>query len=125
MSAQAVDLDTCLSPMDVAVDNHANPSMPKVHLKQSKTDPFRHGVDVFLGRTNAELSPVAAIMAYYSIVPGPFFVYVDGSPLTRDRLVSAVRETLAHAWVDTSHYSRHIRVGTASTAAEAGLPDAY
>ena len=46
-SAQEVDLDTCLSPMDVAVDNHTNPSMVKVHLKQSKTDPFRHGVDIF------------------------------------------------------------------------------
>ena len=48
-SAQAVDLDTCLYPIDVAVDNRTKPSMVKVHLKLSKTDPFRHGVDIFLG----------------------------------------------------------------------------
>ena len=127
-SAQEVDLDTCLSPMDVAVDNHTNPSMVKVHLKQSKTDPFRHGVDIFLGRTNADLCPVAAIMAYYSIrppVPGPFFVYMDGFPLTRDRLVTAIREALTRAGMDASHYSGHsFRVGAATTAAQAGLSDA-
>ena len=67
-------------------------------------------------------------MAYYSIrpsVPGPFFIYVDGSPLTRDRLVTAVRQALAQAGVDTSHYSGDsFRVGAASTAAQAVLSDA-
>ena len=57
-------------------------------------------------------------MAYYSIrpsVPGPFFVYMDGFPLTRDRLVKAVRQALARAGVDTFHYSGHnFRAGAAS-----------
>jgi hypothetical protein len=127
-SAQAADQDTCLSPTDVSVDNHTTPSMVKVHLKQSKTDPFRHGVNIFLGRTNATLCPVAAILAYYAIrpaVPGPFFIYKDGSLLTRDRLVTAVRQALAQAGVDTSHYSGHsFRIGAATTAALAGLSDA-
>jgi site-specific recombinase XerD len=67
-------------------------------------------------------------MAYYSIcpsVPGHFFVYMDGLPLTRDRLVTAVRQALARAGMDISHYSGHsFRVGAATTASQAGLSDA-
>ena len=74
---------------DMAVDSHISPSMTKVHLKQSKTDPFRHSVDIFLGRTDASLCPVAAILAYCAIRPttaaGPLFMFRDSSPLTRDR----------------------------------------
>ena len=81
ISTQEVDEETCLSARDVAVDSHINPS---VHLKQSKTDPFRHGVDIFLGRTDAALCPVAAILAYCAIRPAiasPFFIFRDGTPL--------------------------------------------
>jgi hypothetical protein len=123
-----VDQATCLSVQDVAVDSHSNPSMVRVHLQQSKTDPFRHGVDIFLGRTDAALCPVAAILAYCAIRPAivrPFFAFRDGSPLTRDRLVAAVRSALSHAGVDTAHYSGHsFRVGAATTAARAGLSQA-
>ena len=83
--------DGTLSPSDVSVNNRSNPGMVKVHLKQRKTDPFRHGVDIFLGCTDTTLYPVAAILAYYAIrpaVPGPFFIFQDCSPLTRDRSVA-------------------------------------
>ena len=56
-SAQEADQETCLVVQDVAVDSHTNPSMVRVHLTQSKTDPFRHGVDIFLGRTDARWQP--------------------------------------------------------------------
>jgi hypothetical protein len=78
---QEVDQETCLSVQDVAVDSHSNPSMVRVHLQQSKTDPFRHGVDIFLGRTDAALCPVAAILATAPYAQ-PFFVFRDGSPQT-------------------------------------------
>ena len=63
------DQESCLTVSDVAVDSHNNPTMVRVHLKQSKTDPFRHGVDVFLGRTDATLCPVSAILAYCAVRP--------------------------------------------------------
>ena len=123
-SAQDVEQETCLSAQDVAVDSHANPSMVRVHLKQSKTDPFRHGVDIFLGRTDA-LCPVAAILAYCAIRPAIAIVFEDVSPLTRERLVVAVRSVLSHAGVNTAHYSGHsFRVGAATAAARAGLQEA-
>ena len=41
-----LDYDPCvhLSLSDVAVDSHSNPSILRLHLKQSKTDPYRVGV---------------------------------------------------------------------------------
>ena len=36
---------------DVAVDQLTNPTTLRVRLKVSKTDPFRTGVDMFVGRT--------------------------------------------------------------------------
>ena len=91
-SAQNYDLSSCLTPQDVAVDQHANSSMISIHLKQSKTDPLGHGVDIYLGRTDSALCQVAAILAYVAIcpkIPGPFFMFRDGSPLTRDKLAYA------------------------------------
>jgi hypothetical protein len=127
-SRQGVDQESCLTAEDVAVDSHTHPSMVRVHLSQSKTDPFRHGVDIFLGRTDAPLCPVAAILAYCAIRPptvGPFFVFKDGSTLTRDRLVVALRGALAVAGVNSEQYSGHsFRVGAATTAARAGINEA-
>ena len=38
-----------LSQSDIAVDNPAAPMVIQVAIKQSKMDPFRRGVDIFLG----------------------------------------------------------------------------
>jgi hypothetical protein len=50
-----------------------------------------------LGRTQTDLCPVVAILAYIAVRPtvsGPLFVFKDGFFLTRDRLVSAIRRAL-------------------------------
>ena len=87
---------------------------------QSKTDPYRHGVNIYIGRTDSSLCLVAAVVAYVAIrqvAPGPFFIFRDGSPLTRDKLVAAVREVLAEAGLDVSGYSGHsFRIGAATSA---------
>ena len=44
--------------------NSQTPSIVKVQLKQSKTDPFRKGVSIFLGRTQADLCPVPAMWRF-------------------------------------------------------------
>ena len=112
---------------DVAVDDRANPTMVRIHLKRSKTDPFRHGVDIYLGRTGRDLCPVAALLAFMAIRPpgnGALFVFANGTPLTRDKLVEAVRCALQKAGVPAAGYSGHsFRIGAATSAAEAGLED--
>ena len=37
---------------DVKVDNITNPTLLKIRLKASKTDPFRNGIDIVVGKTN-------------------------------------------------------------------------
>ena len=49
-SATEFDPDTHLSLNDVVVDCHTAPTLIRVHIKQSKTDPFRQGVFLFIGR---------------------------------------------------------------------------
>ncbi len=90
------------------------PQLLRVRLKASKTDPFRVGVDVFIGKTDDGLSPVAAVLAYMvrGNGPGPFFKFQDGSPLTRPRLVAEVKQSLKKAGVDSRAYAGLMR-GTA------------
>ena len=112
---------------DIAVDQHQDPSVVQVRLKQSKTDPFRRGVSIYLGRTQTDLCPVVAILAYIAVRPavnGPLFVFKDGSFLTRDGLVSAIRRALTSAGIDTTGFSGHsFRIGAATTAAVVGVED--
>ena len=42
------DESTHLSLKDVSIDSRSNPRLIKVPIKQSKTDPFRQGVDIYL-----------------------------------------------------------------------------
>ena len=112
---------------DIAVDSHHNPSSIQVSLKQSKTDPFRKGVSIYLGRTQADLCPVTAVLAYVAIRPsvgGPLFVFKDGGYLTREKLVSHLRRALGSAGICTQGYSGHsFRIGAATTAALVGVED--
>ena len=98
-----------------------------MRIKASKTDPFRKGVSLFLGKTGSVLCPVAAIMDYLCVrgmSPGPLFQFSDGRMLTRQRFVEAVREALKKAGVDQSKYCGHsFRIGAATTAASRGLED--
>ena len=102
-----------------------NSSIPTI--KQSKTDPFRKGVNLFLGRTLVDLCPVESLLNYLvvrSSKDGPLFIFKDGRPLTRQRLVTALREVLQVAGVDQSKYSGHsFRIGAATTAAARGMED--
>lgn len=68
--------------------------MVHVTIKQSKTDPFRKGVNLFLGRTGTEICPVQALLGYMvgrGARKGPLFIFRDGRYLTRQRLVEALR----------------------------------
>ena len=123
------DFDTAssLCLQDIAVNSRDSPTVIQVYLKQSKTDPFRKGVSIYLGRTQSDLCPVSAVLSYIAIRPsvaGPLFVFKDGSYLTREKLVSWVRRTLNAAGMETKGFSGHsFRIGAATTAAQAGIED--
>lgn len=67
------------------VDNPSNPNIIKVRIKASKTDPFRNGVDVYIGKTGQLLCPVSALLNYLAVRgcnQGLLFQFANHSPLT-------------------------------------------
>lgn len=121
------ETDDTLSAADVYIDSRENPQVLTVFLRHSKTDTFSVGVHIYMGRTRDTLCPVAAVLGYLAIRPqrpGPLFIFEDGSPLTRAKLVTQLRDALARAGISTTGYSGHsFRIGAATTAAQAGLSD--
>ena len=57
-SDQEYDPSAHLSVGDIAVDNSKCPSILCIRIKQCKTDPFRKGVNLYVGRTGSQLCPV-------------------------------------------------------------------
>ena len=111
----------------VTLDSRSAPQIAQLNIKASKTDPFQHGVSIFLGKTGNRLCPVAALAAYLAIrgnQPGPFFQFRDGRPLSRERFAIKVREALTEAGLEASKFTGHsFRIGAATTAAARGVED--
>ena len=66
---------------DLTLDSHTHPTLVRLKIKQSKTDPFRQAVEVFLGHTYTPLCPLIQYLRVHSPTPGPLFVLSTGSPL--------------------------------------------
>ena len=121
------DSTTHLGREDLAVDNPADPAVLQLRLKASKTDPFRKGVFLYIGKGAPDLCPVSAILSYLLVRgrrEGPLFMFSDGRFLTRQRFVAAVRDALKVAGIECSKYCGHsFRIGAATTAATRGMED--
>ena len=77
----------------------------KVRIKASKTDPFRRGVDIYVGITGTGLCPVTAVLSYMAIRlqrQGPLFHFEDGNHLNQTNFVEQVRMVLSAAGIDSS-----------------------
>ena len=61
-----LELTVC-SLQDIAIDNRDNPRLLQVILKQSKANPFRKGVKLYIGATDSTICPVKAILSYLAI----------------------------------------------------------
>ena len=123
------DPEIHLSIQDLAVDNKANPQLLKVIIKQSKTDPFRQGVSLFLGRTDSTICPVRAVLPYLVARgnhPGPLFIMRDGKNLTRQLFSTSLDAILQELHLEKGHYNTHsFRIGAATSAREAGINDSH
>ena len=121
------DVGLHLNFTDVTVNSYDNPKVIKVRVKASKTDPYRLGVDTFLGRTHKDLCPVAAVLSYMlqrDPGSGPLFKFIDIKPMTRPRFVSRIRKALSEAGVNCAPYSGHsFRTGVATTTARQGIEE--
>ena len=121
------DPEVHLSPNGIAVDNRAKPRLLKVTIKQSKTDPFRQGVTLCLGKTDSLLCPVDALLPYLAVrgnQDGPLFIMADGRRLTRQSFSDSLDNILASLCLTSGEYNTHsFRIGAATSASEAGIPD--
>ena len=126
-SMQQFDASWHLTPQDISVDSIVNPAILKIHLKGSKTDQTKIGLDLFVGRTHNEICPVAAMLAYLAVRgqdEGPLFKLSDGRPLSRQLLVQRMRATLGEANIDCSRFLGHsFRIGAATTAIARGISE--
>ena len=93
------------------------PTSVAIRITASKTDPFRLGINIQLGRTRGDLCPVAALLSYIALRglhPGPLFTSREGIPLTRQALVKEIGSALASVGIDPSPFSGHsFRIGAA------------
>ena len=100
----------------------------RISISASKTDPFRRGAVVELKASGHEV--LCAVKALDHLRPrscstaGPVFTWEGGRPIQRQRLNDLIRLLASLSNVPVGHYSSHsFRIGAATTAAAAGVPD--
>ena len=101
-----------------------------IHLKISKTDPFRQGVNVIIDCSSTQVCGACAawdlIQLHWtkqSSPAAPFF-QLAGQPLSRDIMVGHIKGLLAKLGLNPASYSGHsLHIGGSTTATTAGLRD--
>ena len=118
-----------LSFNSISIDNRDNPKQLKLTIKQSKTDPFRRGVNIYLGATSDIICPLRGILPYLVLRgshPGPLFRFEDGKSLTRHCFSIELNNILQKLHLEKHLYNTHrFRIGAATSARQAHIPDFY
>ena len=96
-------------------------SFVSIFIKKSKTDPFRQGFTLRLWATNNNLCPVVALSNFHKrcVHFGPLFRFTNGSFLTRAIFSDIIQQGIPDVNLNTHSF----RIGGASTAHAAGIPD--
>ena len=109
--------------------NILHPISFDVVIKKSKTDPFRETAKLSIARSYSDVCAVTALQDYMLQTatrdPGqPLFRFSCGLNLTRTSLTNNLRTLLNLCNIDSSCYASHsFRIGAATTAGAAGIPD--
>ena len=109
---------------DVKMNCYVALSYLQVTIKASKTDPFRQGVDLYLGATGKELCLMASVFSCMAArgddAKGPLSKWGNGNFLTRDKFVWCLRMALVEAGYPADKFAGHsIQIGMATTAVDA------
>ena len=94
----------------------------QIKIAQSKTDPFRAGCLLKVWATGSKFCPVLALRRFIEVHPfgkGPLFTFADGSFLTR----KFISDVMLQVFNDLNLNTHSFRIGGASAAATAGIPD--
>ena len=111
---------------DVAIDSLSSPSCLRLRIKASKTDPFRKGYFLHIGRGEFPLCAIRSLLSYLTLrgdAPGPLFLFRDRRPLSRALLTLWLRDILSSAGIQGNFSSHSFRIGAATVATRNGIPD--
>ena len=100
-----------------------NFSLMRIVIKASKTDPFRVGCTIRIAALNTPVCPVLLMREYLGCHPtgaGPLFLWRAGQFLIRQDVVLMLRRCFPGV---TNINTHSFRIGGASAAASAGIPD--
>lgn len=80
-----------------------------------------------LEKTDCPLCPLTAVMHYMTTrdsTTGPFFVFKNGTPLTKSAFTARIRKALQILGFPEENFAGHsFRIGVATTASRAGIED--
>ncbi|CAC5357491.1 FPGS [Mytilus coruscus] len=104
-----------------------------LHLKTSKTDPFRKGVSIQLHKSDHTICPFSVVQKYIVIRKGreasfcfsdPLFVKEKGSALDRDFFIRSLRHVLDICGYNSSLYNGHsFRISASTSAGSVNIQD--
>ena len=118
-----------LSLEDIAMDNRSKPRLLQLFLKQSKTDPFKHGTEVYIGATDTTICPVKAVLSYLgrrNSHPGPLFITEEGKGWTNSMFRAALQCIVETLKLNKRDYNTHgFRIGAATSASLANISDTH
>ena len=105
------------------VDCRKDPRIIQIHIKQSKTDPFRKRLKLSLGKTDNAVCPVSALLSYLAVrgpQPGALFLTEQRRHLTRQHFCSALTAILADIGLLPQNFNTH-SFGAATSAKQANI----
>ena len=97
-----------------------------LRIKSSKTDPFRQGTDILVGKTGSSLCPVAALLEFIrrrSSAEGPLFMFRNGKAASRVWFCKRFKLAVASTGIKGDFTSHSLRIGAATQAANVGLSE--
>ena len=102
------------------------PTHMQVFLKSSKTDQFREGITLTIGKSGSVICAVDSMKQYLSRrkpPTGPLFVYKNGQYLTKVSFTAELRRLLTSIGLTPNEFASHsFRRGAATAAAAARMP---
>ena len=128
-TAQSVRGPFSLSPGDVRVKGSISGKKLHVTIRRSKTDQTGKGCCIVIPPNNMTLMcPLKAVEDYLSLRSKDgcaFFQHFDTRPLTRHEFSRTLKRVIGFIGLPVAFYSSHsFRIGAATAAAMAGVPDA-
>ena len=94
--------------------------------KLLKLTPFEKRCNILIGLVSSPLCAVQAVVSYlaqHGHCPGPLFLLHNAIPLTRSLVTDRLRAILLSSGLPGDFSSHGFRIGAATSAARAGVPD--